>query len=60
MKVYWEPKEDITLYELAQSLRVLLPSTSMSDPTPYYANWAAAVAELPKGARRHFLIEGQL
>jgi hypothetical protein len=49
--VYWEPKEDITVYELALALGVLLPAAGGSFRAPQ-----ELVSCLPAAAQRHFRV----
>jgi hypothetical protein len=51
--VYWEPKEDITVYELAVALGALLPAINGSGLSAEYL-----VMNLPPEGQRHFRMEG--
>ena len=52
----WEPKEDITTYELAQCLPIV---TAMQTMGAYYNNWKKQVNNLPQNCQRHFAkVEG--
>ena len=47
----WQPREDISLYELAEALGVLLPATA----APKGIAWLSdAIATLPPTVARHF------
>lgn len=53
-RVHWEPKEDITTYELARAIEVMLIAVG--------GGWALAAAEqhlanLPPAVSRHFRLE---
>jgi hypothetical protein len=50
--LYWEPKEDITVYELSVALGVLLPASGGT-----LRDLSAVVAEMPTCAQRHFRTE---
>lgn len=47
--VFWRPQEDITIYELAMALGILLPAASGS-----IRDLRAEVDGLPENVRRHF------
>jgi hypothetical protein len=50
-EAFWEPKEDITVYELASALGVLLAVTSGTRKSA-----EQMIAKLPDNVRRHFRI----
>ena len=53
--VTWQPREDITTYELAQATPVIV--AHMHHGTPREA--ARAVDDLPPEVRRHFKVENE-
>ena len=46
----WKPKEDISAYELAQAMPILM-GASTGNP---YRDYAKMIEELPAEVRRHF------
>lgn len=51
--IYWKPKKDITTYELAKAMDILLYMASGGD------TWSAEglISEAPENVKRHFSIE---
>jgi hypothetical protein len=47
----WEPKEDITTYELACCMDLLMPFGWI------YADFSDRYDRLPEGSKRHFRVE---
>lgn len=49
-ETFWAPKDDITIYELAMALGILLPAAGGS-----WRNLAQEIESLPPAVRRHFI-----
>ena len=53
VNIYWKPKKDITTYELAKAMDILLYMVSGGD------TWTTKrlIGEAPENVKRHFSIE---
>ncbi|RPH63781.1 MAG: hypothetical protein EHM78_27230 [Myxococcaceae bacterium] len=55
-EVFWEPKEDITAYELAQAMPIIL---RMSQGDWQWNYPQDLIPALPSGVSRHFRLESR-